>query len=168
MTKIWQRVKKMMGKQSTRLPCVAVDGNIVVEPRVVADVLARSFADVSSGRHCSPAFLASKGIIEQQHLDFNTNLQYPYNDHITMTELYNALRHSNNSSPGPDGIHYKMLRKMHSTAIRVLLSIYNKIWTTHYYPQSWRTATVLAFHKPGKPAADVTSYRPIALTSCVG
>ena len=27
---------------------------------------------------------------------------------------------------------------------------------------------VLSFLKPGKPSNDVTSYRPIALTSCVG
>jgi hypothetical protein len=57
---------------------------------------------------------------------------------------------------------------MHPTAIIALLAMYNKIWTSHLYPTQWQTATVLAFLKPGKLPSATSSYRPIALTSCVG
>ena len=34
-------------------------------------------------------------------------------------------------------------------------------------PQSWREATMIPIHKPGKAKTEATSYRPISLTSCM-
>ena len=35
------------------------------------------------------------------------------------------------------------------------------------FPNQWRTATVIAFPKPGKDHSDSNNYRPIALTNCI-
>ena len=61
-----------------------------------------------------------------------------------------------------------MLEKSRHTLLLLLLAIYNKVWNPGINPGEWRMAIVLSFMKPGKPSDDVTSYRPIALTSCVG
>lgn len=169
MPKIWQRVKKIAGKPLYKQPCVMVNGAISADPQLVAAELARHFADISSGRHYPHPFRANRAQHEQQPLDFGTDRTFPYNDQITYLEFYSALQHYNkNTSPGPDGIHYKMLRKMHPTAVTALLALYNKIWSSHSFPSQWRTATVMAFLKPNKPLSEPSSYRPIALTSCVG
>ena len=34
--------------------------------------------------------------------------------------------------------------------------------------QKWKKVVILLFLKPGKPSNNVSNYRPIALTSCVG
>ena len=34
-------------------------------------------------------------------------------------------------------------------------------------PHAWRRATIIPIKKPGKPAANIGSHRPISLTSCV-
>ncbi|XP_018020252.1 uncharacterized protein LOC108676647 [Hyalella azteca] len=169
MSKIWQRIRKIAGRPGLTRPCLRINGAPTTDPQVVATELARYFADISSGQHYPRPFLYLKHQQEQQHLDFRTDHQYSYNDPITYLEIFNALQQSTrNTSPGPDGIHKKVLKKMHPTAITALLAIYNKIWTSHSYLTQWRTATVLAFLKPGKPPSETSSYRPIALTSCVG
>ncbi|KAF2352584.1 Reverse transcriptase domain [Trinorchestia longiramus] len=114
-----------------------------------------------------PAFLAHKHQQEQQALDFSTNAVLSYNDPLTMTELYCTLKKFKDTAPGPDGIHYQMLKKMHYTAISHLLHIYNKMWNAHTYPHQWRTATTLACAKPNKPPSKPKNYRPIASTSCI-
>ena len=48
-----------------------------------------------------------------------------------------------------------------------LLHIFNSIWTTGVFPESWRLATIIPIPKPGKDHAEPTNYRPIALTSCL-
>ena len=83
-------------------------------------------------------------------------------------ELTGVLQTAKNTSPGKDLITYEMLRHLHTTAKIFLLTIYNKIYSSGQYPDKWRTAIVLSFPKPGKPPDDMSSYRPIALTSCVG
>ena len=47
------------------------------------------------------------------------------------------------------------------------LHIFNGIWTTGVFPESWRLATIIPIPKPGKDHAEPTNYRPIALTSCL-
>ena len=42
------------------------------------------------------------------------------------------------------------------------------IWKTGEIPQSWKTVLIIPLPKPGKNRVDMNSYRPIALTSCLG
>jgi hypothetical protein len=146
-----------------------VNGSIMVDPQLVAAELARHFADVSSGRHYPDPFRTIRAQQEQQPMDFRTDRSLPYSDPITYLELNSALQHyKENTSLVPDGIHYKMLRKMHPTAVTALLTLYNKIWSSHSFPSQWRSASVTAFLKPNKPPLEPSTYRPIALTSCMG
>ena len=168
MKKIWNRVSKMRGKLSHRAPCLTVGGVVTADPTAVANILAENFADVSSGHHYPPRFMAVKGAMEREQLDFSDDNQEYYNDPITITEVWQAIQKSKNTAPGPDGIHYKMLKRMHPTALRAMLKLFNKIWTTHDIPRQWKTTTVLPFLKPGKPISDPSSYRPITLSSCMG
>ena len=74
---------------------------------------------------------------------------------------------SKDTATGPDDIHYQMLKHLPETALDTLLHIFNGIWTTGVFPESWRLATVIPIPKPGKDHAEPTNYRPIALTSCL-
>lgn len=167
--KVYKRIGKMKGKQQQhRSPCLTVGDLTTADSAVVADLLAEKFADTSSGRLYPPRFLAIKEAQERQRIDFTEIQQQPYNEEISMTEIWQALSKSKNSAPGPDGIHYQMLKRMHPTAVAAMLSLFNKVWNTHQFPVKWRTTTVLAFLKPGKPPSEPASYRPITLSSCVG
>ena len=60
-----------------------------------------------------------------------------------------------------------MLKHLPITAQFTLLNIFNKIWTSGFFPTSWHKATIIPLPKPGKDDNDPNNYRPIALTSCI-
>ena len=49
-----------------------------------------------------------------------------------------------------------------------LLKMLNRFWILGVYPNFWKTSVIIPFIKAGKDACLPKSYRPIALTSCVG
>jgi hypothetical protein len=90
-----------------------------------------------------------------------------YNEPYKMEELEYALQNCNGSSPGSDGIHYKMLKKLSLKAKEKLLKGYNQVWEGRSFPEEWTGALVVSVLKPGKDKSSVASYRPKSLTSCV-
>ncbi|UYV71749.1 hypothetical protein LAZ67_9000227 [Cordylochernes scorpioides] len=77
-----------------------------------------------------------------------------FHEKINMKELDYALENTDlNKTPGPDGIHEK------------LLDIFNNSWKTGKLPQDWKTATIIPIKKLDKSADDPKNYRPISLTS---
>src|SRR5207253_1047135 len=86
---------------------------------------------------------------------------------FTHPELDYALEKAMDTAPGPDGIHYQMIKHLSPDAKEYLLSMYNRIWTEGMIPRDWKEATVLPILKLCKDPTDSSSYRPIALTSCL-
>ena len=64
-------------------------------------------------------------------------------------------------------IHYQFLKHLPDSSLLVLLGIFNDIFKTGNFPNSWREATIVPIPKPGKDQSDPLNYRPIALTSCL-
>ena len=60
-----------------------------------------------------------------------------------------------------------MLKNLPDSAMDTLLRAVNYIWTTADFPPEWHLAIVIPVAKPGKDSTVPTSYRPIALTSCL-
>ena len=50
---------------------------------------------------------------------------------------------------------------------KVLLDLYNQVWSSEYVPKQLKQAILIPLIKLGKPANKITSYRPIALTNCL-
>ncbi|KAH7966340.1 hypothetical protein HPB49_015413 [Dermacentor silvarum] len=58
-----------------------------------------------------------------------------------------------------------MLRNLATSEQRRLLDCYNNIWWSGQVPEAWRTAIVAPILKSNKPANELSSYRPVSLTS---
>ena len=56
---------------------------------------------------------------------------------------------------------------MPEKAKECLLNLFNQLWQSNFFPQTWREAVVIAFPKPNKTPSNAENYRPIALTSCL-
>ena len=90
-------------------------------------------------------------------------------DLFTVGELDAALHSVKpHTSPGPDGVQYGFLKHMGENARDVLLRFYNSSWTKGMVPGTWKMARIVPLLKPGKSPLQLTSYRPVALASCVG
>lgn len=169
MTKCWKRVMKMSGKHlGQSQPFLVHNGVEVSDGYDVATTFADHFHNISSNQNAPPQFLANKQRQEETPISLETLEHFPYNEPISMMELHSALKTTKNSAPGPDRISYTELKRIHPTALSYLLKIYNTIWLQETFPNQWRLATVIAFPKPGKPPRETSSYRPIALTTCIG
>jgi len=86
-----------------------------------------------------------------------------------MYELSSAISKSHDSAVGPDDIHYQILKHLPGAALETLLSLHvlNDIWISGNFPESWKTSTIIPVLKASKDESDPSSYRPIALTSCL-
>lgn len=136
------------------------------DPKDIADTLGMRFEYVSSYVSCEEAFRRTRKRREGE-LRFRTRRAFDYNSPITEEELKRELEGAKKTAPGPDGIHYSMLKNLTTSAKLLLLQILNKILSTGKLPRSWKTAYVIPILKEGKDPLKPDSYRPIALTSCI-
>ena len=90
-------------------------------------------------------------------------------DTITQGEVLTAVKNMKaNTASGPDKIHPRFIKNLGPMAIEELRYIYQTIWRKGDIPQQWRSADIRAIPKAGKDPSQLSSYRPISLTSCLG
>ncbi len=70
------------------------------------------------------------------------------------------------SAPGPDDIHYQILKDLPDPSLNVLLHIFNNIWDTGTFPDWWKEATIIPAARPGNYDTNPSNYKPLA-QSCV-
>ena len=166
--KVWQMVARIAGKPEPRtVSHLEVNGTSVEEPQHIANTLAATISHNSSCNHYTPVFQQYKAQAEKHYLQFQSNNNESYNQLFSLAELQCALAKAHDTAPGPDNVHYQMLKHLPETCLFTLLSIFNDIWTSGKFPSSWSEATVIPLPKPGKDHKDPGNYRPIALTSCI-
>ncbi|KAG1676583.1 RNA-directed DNA polymerase from mobile element jockey [Nymphon striatum] len=164
----WDRLRKIRGKgTSDAYKHLNVGGTAITSQLGIANALGQSFCRNSSSENCTGSFRSYKNRAEKHQLDFKTTNTEVYNQVFSLEELRRSLRASKDTAPGPDSIHYQMLKHLPDCSLALMLNIFNTIWITGATPSSWLEATVIPIPKPGKDHTDPSNYRPIALTSCI-
>lgn len=165
---VWDRINKINGCYTAfTIPLLSCNGTCPESLEEQADILGEHFEFVSSSRHYSPSFLRLKQREEARTIKAPGSAREPYNRFFTLIELKMVLHNVKPSATGPDGIHYFMLNHLHPSTLDLVLYLFNRIWEEGRFPSAWRTATIIPLLKPGKNSDAATSYRPIALTSCL-
>ena len=96
--------------------------------------------------------------------DMNNNC---YNDEISLIEFEQALSSCKGSSPGPDDIHYEMIKQLDINQKKTIVELFNKIYDEGQVPKTWKHSLVIPIKKQGKDPRHTQNYRPISLTSCL-
>jgi len=165
---VWNRIRKIKGKESNNtIRHLSVSDTNVTSKRDIANALADNFSYNSSSAFCTDSFLSVKNKAEKQPIDFTSGNAEVYNELFSVEELRDALHRSHDTAVGPDDIHYQLLKHLPESSLLVLLNIFNKIWVSGDFPSDWRKAIIIPIPKPGKDPTSPSSYRPIALTSCI-
>ncbi|GFX42690.1 probable RNA-directed DNA polymerase from transposon X-element [Trichonephila clavipes] len=165
---LWRKVKAANGLyRDFNIPILETSTALYSSPLDVANLIGKTFASVSSSDSYSPAFQATKNRLERTPINFRCRQPLPYNCDFDMLELKRALSSAHNTSPGPDGISYELLRHLNEDSLVSLLYLFNRIWREQVYPTQWQEAIVIPILRPGKDPKNPLSYRPIALTSCL-
>ena len=164
---VFKIIKSLSGKNNHIHKIVLQYNGICSNPTELVRIFGQFYAGVCSTENYSREFIVYKNRIEQHVISFPPDNNQYYNSLFTIKELEFAIKVTKSSSPGTDGIHYEMLSKLSYLQKINLLNFYNHLWTNNLFPDQWREAVVIPFLKPGKPSNNVSSYRPIALTSCL-
>ena len=143
------------------------NGTLIPDRVEIANTLGAAIEKSSSSNNYSKEYQSIKAQKEKQKINFKTNNNLRYNMKFTMRDLKRSLKKSNNSSPGPDQIHYEILRHLPIETLRILLDIINETWKSDTFPESWREALIISIPELRKDHFNPLNYRPIALTSCI-
>ena len=166
-SRVWKKIRKIVGKYAPSSPPVLkINGAYITNAEAVSNIFAEHFADVSKKSEHSPHY-HYRIRDESKILDFTSNREESYNLPFTVDEFEAALANSRDTAPGPDDIPYAMIRHVSDVTKAFIIDIINRIWSESNYPDAWEIATVLPFLKVGKDRFVPSSYRPIALTSCL-
>ena len=86
---------------------------------------------------------------------------------VTEEQIDKALvKLNSNKACGPDGIHPKFLKELHSSLSVPLCILFNKTMSSGTIPTQWKTAEVKPIFKKGEKQ-NPGNYRPVSLTSIV-
>uniref|UniRef100_A0A8C4XYA6 Reverse transcriptase domain-containing protein n=1 Tax=Gopherus evgoodei TaxID=1825980 RepID=A0A8C4XYA6_9SAUR len=70
-------------------------------------------------------------------------------------------------SPGPDGMHPRILKELIEEVSEPLAIIFGKSWETGEIPEDWKGANIVPIYKKGNKN-NPGNYRPVSLTSVPG
>lgn len=163
---IYESMRKIKGKPQRKINILHENGQTYSSIPEIANKLASHFSSVSSDNNYSDEFKAYREQNENP-VNFTSNNVEIYNRPFTLSELQYSLSNTNNTSPGLDGVYYQMIKHLPNNAKLYFLRLLNRFWRQSYFPDDWNTAIIVAVPKPGKNHSLPTSYRPIALTSCL-
>jgi len=166
-SEIWGQIKKIKGRPPRKVNTLECEGITYSTIPEIANKLAETLADITSGGSYSPEFQSRRTAAESNDIDFYSDNSESYNATFKISELNTAIQQTKDNSPGPDQIHNKMFRYMPLTARPYFLDVINVIWTKSYFDNRWRKAIVIPIPKPNKDHKNPMNYRPISLTSCL-
>lgn len=88
--------------------------------------------------------------------------------YTTPTKLKTIIKKlTTNKAPGPDLIENKIIKSLPRKTIVQLTYIINSIIRLNYFPDNWKTATIIPILKPNKNIHHPTSFRPISLLNSI-
>ncbi len=86
----------------------------------------------------------------------------------TFAETRSAIfAHDTSKSPDQNAFDAKLLRMLPDTAIEFLRYVFGAAIAGGKLPSQWRDSVVVPLLKPGKPADELKSHRPVAITNLV-
>ena len=81
-----------------------------------------------------------------------------------LTEVRSAIKQlRSRKAPVYDLIAGRILKELPDVGIRTISLIFNSVLRTGYFLRQWKVSQIITILKRGKPAEEVTSYRPISL-----
>lgn len=179
----WQGLKRLQGKQKQRPIHLEKDGEKVEDDESIAREFRETWKSVFT--------ISPEDNAHYDHDHEQTVLAWLQENHtrtsphptvdsgrsnetnlLTMTigeaELRTAINRTKNTTPGRSKIDKKQISMLPPSGNKFLLTIYNAMINTGFFPRKFKEATLTMIPKPGKPTTDPKNYRPISLLEVPG
>ena len=149
----WRYANSKIKTRSKISQLSKTDGNLTENDKEKADVLNTFFSSVFT----------------EENLNHIPTLENKYETPLKLLSITPEMvlkklkRLKVNKSPGPDGMHPRVLKETAEAICTPLSIIFNKSLEEGKLPQSWKDAHITALHKKGSRQR-AENYRPISLT----
>lgn len=168
---LWKITKQLKNKYSP-IPALNETGKVAFTDEDKAEMLADQFEKVHrieldrNTPEQQAIITQVEGFLQEARAPNDQEVE----EHLTSpAEVRKTIKQCNpNKAPGPDGIQNKILRNLPRKSIVQLTYIINATLRHSYFPNSWKTATIVPIHKAGKINTSPASYRPISLLNTLG
>ena len=166
----WKLIRAMQGKTASKnSESISHNNKLLVSDMQKAEAFCSNYASVSRLTQDKRDRQLKRTIREKLRDRRGSQAYENYLVPFTMTQLNSKIRKLPDSKAcGDDGITNEHIKHLGQYGRNVLLWLINRSWRTGEIADSWRKATIVPLLKKGKPVNKITSYRPIALTSCIG
>ena len=168
-SKAWSLLNNLSGDNRRQNPKpMFVNNETIADDQKKAEAFNKHFASISKAT-------ANSHEHKVKIQDLRTKEKSPsvgertFEEDFTLSELNRAMKKLKaRKSPGQDKIHNEMLVHLGIKGKLAVLSFINFTWNERKFPKAWRNAVVSPILKKGKPQEEMSSYRPISVTSCLG
>ena len=168
-SKAWSLLKNLNGENKKSNPKPLQDqGETIADDQKRAERHNNFFASTNKAGKLTEEDKQMLRELKEKEKSPRANIKL-FEEPFNITEVNKSLRKlRSRKTPGPDKIHNEMLTHLGEKGKQVILSLINKSWLKGELPKAWRIAIIKPLLKKGKPADEVSSYRPVSLTSCIG
>ena len=168
-SEVWKKFRAIEGETGKKIEQIkSASGEWLDEDKDKAEAFSAFYAEKAGSKTLWPKTLTPEEMQLTARFELLWLSDDPANKPFTMTELKAEIARLRSAAPGADGIHNEMLIHCSAQLLDKILQLFNTIWLTGNIPQAWKTALIIPLPKPGKAKTEISSYRPVALTSCLG
>ncbi len=174
---VWDSINRLKGKKcKSEIKIKDPEGNFVLK-EALPEAFAQNFQKICANSNISKEMIDSRSKTVQ---DFLKNRRkrlesldqgiksdsVKLNEPFKLNELLCVLKTVNiKSSPGCDDIPFSFFKHSPKNVLSYVLNIFNISWDSNKIPLNWKTSNVKPILKSNKVSSDISSYRPISLTS---
>ena len=133
------------------------NGVIITKDEEKANILNSFFVSVFTKEDISNIAVLTEGPVQSMLEDVSFDVSKIF-------KLLEKLKAD--KSPGPNGIHNRVLFEIKDQIGKVLSILFQKSFQSGQLPKEWKEANIVPIYKKGKKS-DPNNYRPVSLTSTV-
>ena len=160
---VWAKINSIKKTYKPTNYPIKLNGKYTDNNELKANAIAQNLKSICTLQvtHC-----IQQELLIEEKIEVNDNEEL--NREFSLDELLRAIKTLKNKTPGLDQIHNMFIKKAPLQLLKDILNLYNQSLKTMDIPNKWKIATIIPILKPGKDGTIITSYRPIALLSCIG
>ena len=163
---VW-RIAKYLKKGSRSMPHLTRSGKTFITNQEKASELSEYFRkahenplEQDNPLHTQEVNNTVEEALEQDNQD---NSEF-----TSLDEILSIVRNLRNpKAPGQDNVNNILIKNLPPKGFEYIKFIINSCLKFNHFPKVWKHAKVIPIPKPGKPANELSSYRPISLLSSI-
>lgn len=167
--KIYKVIKNKKHINLPNLEPPVPGGRKITSPQAKAEAIANNFAVNHNNLLACSNLSHTRTVNSEVNSFLNRPAGPPDIAPVSLAEVATQIKGLKiNKASGLDNIPNRLIKHLPIVGVHLLLIVFKFCLNNLYFPHQWKIAKTIPIPKAGKDRKLITSYRPIALLSCIG